>query len=418
MRMTICFFAFCCLFIVQGLATAQEDFREWTSAGGKHSFEAQLLSFEDGKVELKGRDGKVKKLDLKQLSSADQEHLAEVGAAEKPSEAGEVTAAQKEKLKELGLKLSRDELSFLDERDLKTALSGSLKTKKNLLGFEVKLQKLRLAELQIQNQIVMLKQKDVQLNAGLAGATGARENNKFIAMLNANNSQIQLLAKDLKDLGAKVREGQSFVNKARDEFVKQVLEVRKLSDSFDAKAEKLAKDEKLLALVGEIEESLGQEIKPLAESRSLARSRSNLAKLESIVLTDTIQLTDDGSGTFEATVSINGYKAIELVVDSGASLVCMPAKMAEEIGVEVGPEARTIQMTIADGSVISGKLIILESVRMGKFKAENVECAILGPEAVNAPGLLGMSFLGNFKFELDASKGELKMMTIESEGKK
>ena len=96
----------------------------------------------------------------------------------------------------------------------------------------------------------------------------------------------------------------------------------------------------------------------------------------------------------------------------------MPSKMAEEIGVEVGPEARTIQMTIADGSVISGKLIILESVRMGKFKAENVECAILGPEAVNAPGLLGMSFLGNFKFELDASKGELKMMTIESEGKK
>jgi hypothetical protein len=40
------------------------------------------------------------------------------------------------------------------------------------------------------------------------------------------------------------------------------------------------------------------------------------------------------------------------------------------------------------------------------------------PRAVNAPALLGMSFLDQFKFEIDSEKMELKMLKVDSGEKK
>ena len=56
----------------------------------------------------------------------------------------------------------------------------------------------------------------------------------------------------------------------------------------------------------------------------------------------------------------------------------------------------------------------IPSVRVGKFTAENVECAVLGADAISAELLLGMSFLGNFKFEINAQKGTLTMVKVET----
>ena len=75
-------------------------------------------------------------------------------------------------------------------------------------------------------------------------------------------------------------------------------------------------------------------------------------------------------------------------------------------------------MWLADGSRITGRLVTIGSVRVGKFTAENVQCAVLGAEAANAPSLLGMSFLENFKFQVDAAKGTLKMVQIRTEAKR
>ena len=45
---------------------------------------------------------------------------------------------------------------------------------------------------------------------------------------------------------------------------------------------------------------------------------------------------------------------------------------------------------------------------------DNVECAVLGPEASMAEPLLGMSFLENFKFEIDAAAKKLNMVKVAS----
>lgn len=73
--------------------------------------------------------------------------------------------------------------------------------------------------------------------------------------------------------------------------------------------------------------------------------------------------------------------------------------------------------TAADGSEVPGYLKKIDSVRVGKFTVENVECVVLHALAVWAPALLGMSFLGHFKFELDSSRSELKMVKVDIDTK-
>ena len=407
-RVVLAFVVSVVLLVTTGSA---QEYRTWTSSNGKHTFDAELISYKDGELTLKGKDGKVKSLDPSQLSDGDRKFLESV----KEVAGAKLTKDQKERLKKLGLKLSRDEFSLLDERKLKMEISKSLKQKKELIGMSVSLGQLRIAQLNAESRIVALKQEDVQLNAKMANTTAPRESNRLIGLINANRSAMQLLQKDINSLDKKISERQSFMNKASEEFVQYVLDIREFSDSLDEKGKQLNGADEFVDLLAEIESTLGRSMKPIGESRTLARMRANLSKLESVVMTDTIPLQNNGSGTFKAAVSLNGQEAIELVVDSGASLVTVPARLAAQLKIDVGPNARPIRMTIADGSTISGKLVILDSVRMGKFVATNVECAVLGPEAVNAPNLLGMSFLGNFKFELDAAKSELKMMTVETE---
>ena len=407
------------LFFSAPICLSAQEYRTWTSANGKFSFEATLVSFSDGKAVIKGADGKEKTLEVKQLSKADQKYLESWASSSAEGVEAKVSKAQKKILEDLGLRVSRDEFSFVSERDLKKEISKSLKTKKNLIAMELKLQQLRLGSLNAQNQLVMLRQKDVQLNNMLATpGLSVAENNQLVGQTNANRSQMDLLQGDIDSLKDQIKEGQSFVNKAREEFVEQLLAVRKFSDSFDEKAAAMKDNDDFKAVLGSIEETLGRKMSTLGESKSLARMRKNLGKLEEIILTDTIKLNDDGSGTFAATVSLNGKEPIELIVDSGASMVTIPARLAAELDIKIGPNARSLIMEIADGSKIPAKLVMLDSVRLGKFTATNVECAVLGREAVNAPNLLGMSYLGNFKFELDASKGELKMIAIETDGKK
>lgn len=103
-----------------------------------------------------------------------------------------------------------------------------------------------------------------------------------------------------------------------------------------------------------------------------------------------------------------------MVVDSGASAISVPSALARKLGVEPASSDPDIMVGMADGRRIPAKLVRLDSVRVGRFTAEDVECIVLGPEATDAPPLLGMSFLGQYKFELDAGAAPLKMVKVDS----
>ncbi len=149
-------------------------------------------------------------------------------------------------------------------------------------------------------------------------------------------------------------------------------------------------------------------IKP---SSYFLNSVKKLEQLEKTVVSEKIPLRREGN-SYYATAVING-KAQEMIVDTGASSVVLPYKVAVECGWK--PEDSTIPIiaTVADGSKVKSKLAVLDSVRVGKFKAEHVECCVLPEDAKNAPLLLGMTFLSKFNFSINGN--ELVLSKIDSE---
>ena len=86
--------------------------------------------------------------------------------------------------------------------------------------------------------------------------------------------------------------------------------------------------------------------------------------------------------------------------------------MAAKFGLRPGEKDPKIVLQLADGREIDGRLMKLASVRIGKFAVDNVECAVLGEDAIAAEPLLGMSFLEHFKFEIDAAAKKLTMVKV------
>lgn len=105
-----------------------------------------------------------------------------------------------------------------------------------------------------------------------------------------------------------------------------------------------------------------------------------------------IVLTAGSGGHFIASGQINGQTA-RLMVDTGASLVVISAREAEQIGIPYknGQQAR---MSTANG-VVTGWLLKLDSVRVGDVTVFGVD-AVVSPEPMPFV-LLGNSFLGRFQ---------------------
>ena len=66
-------------------------------------------------------------------------------------------------------------------------------------------------------------------------------------------------------------------------------------------------------------------------------------------------------------------------------------------------------MSLADGREVPAKLFKLDSISIGEIKAPDVETAVIYQDNAfkGFDGLLGMSFLKLFKFEINADKGRL-----------
>ncbi len=64
-----------------------------------------------------------------------------------------------------------------------------------------------------------------------------------------------------------------------------------------------------------------------------------------------------------------------------------------------------VRCTLADGSVKYAKVVELKEVRVGGARVKKVKALVLEHDAVeDSDGLLGMSFLNNFHFELDTDR--------------
>lgn len=104
-------------------------------------------------------------------------------------------------------------------------------------------------------------------------------------------------------------------------------------------------------------------------------------------------------GHFLAQGSING-KAVQFMVDTGATTVAMGAAEAKRLGIDY-TSGRPVRMNTANGQAL-GYLLTLNSVRINDVEVSNVD-AIVSPQSMPFV-LLGNSFLTRFSMRRDSDQ--------------
>nr|WP_299243442.1 TIGR02281 family clan AA aspartic protease [uncultured Halomonas sp.] len=115
-----------------------------------------------------------------------------------------------------------------------------------------------------------------------------------------------------------------------------------------------------------------------------------------------VTLERNASGHFVATGYIDG-EPVEFLLDTGASLVSIPAPLADRLGLQRGA---TADFNTANGRV-RGYLTTIDEIELGGLKAKDVRGSI-NPGLGGSTALLGMSFLRRFDIEIRGAKMVLR----------
>ena len=98
-----------------------------------------------------------------------------------------------------------------------------------------------------------------------------------------------------------------------------------------------------------------------------------------------------------------------LLLDTGATVTVISSNLADRLGIRKGStESRLSQL--ADGRVVETSRAHIDSLAVGPKLKYNAEVAIIssnGP-AMGFDGLLGMNFLGEFRYHLDVNNHSIE----------
>lgn len=111
---------------------------------------------------------------------------------------------------------------------------------------------------------------------------------------------------------------------------------------------------------------------------------------------------------------LNGKVNAKLLIDTGASFVLLSTGIAKGLNISIEGANPDVKMTLADASEVSGKLLNLDTISIGEVKANDVEAVVIYQENTfgGFDGLLGMSFLKLFKFEINLEKSKLVLQKL------
>jgi aspartyl protease family protein len=98
----------------------------------------------------------------------------------------------------------------------------------------------------------------------------------------------------------------------------------------------------------------------------------------------------DRGGQYRTTALVEGQD-VDVMVDTGATVVALTAETASRLGVTIDPSRPRWKMTTANG-VAYASPVTLKSVSLGAIYMDDVQAVVMPPGA-SAMNLLGASFL-------------------------
>ena len=313
----------------------------------------------------------------------------------------------------LGIRASSTGVILVKETELTKELGKAAGLKRNVLQAD---KELKSAELQVETMergLLQLRQQHVQLAAQLANINrnDITLNNKLVGAIKVLEGQFELAQDRKRTLEAELKNSRAKATEAREAYIELALSSRRLADEIERDYSAKVASSDVKSAVDQFNKVAGKQFSLVASGTFQANVR-RLKQLEETVLSESVELRDDGGKTMYVSVVVNGRYQQEMVLDSGASLISLPPSVAAKFGLKPSDKDPKINLQLADGREIEGRMMKLPSVRVGKFQVENVLCAVLGEEATAAEPLLGMSFLEHFKFEIDAAARKLTMVKV------
>ena len=324
----------------------------------------------------------------------------------------QVVAKAEKILEDIGLKRSGKTITSKNTVDVSRALTSLTRERRKLKLVYQEWKKASDVAAKIRNTIKQLTVQDAELNVQLARVSpgDVTSNNRIVALINAARAQSKLLGEQEGKAKEAVAQRRQELSEAESKYAETIIAIRKdFNAARDAITESLTgKDAKIALKVMHANFETPADVTAAVILKSL---EVRLERVEQEVFSEAIKLDVQPNGSMYVDVVV-GTSTTRMVVDSGASLISIPMKTAVALGIKVPLDARELRLVMADGRSIGAKAITLPRVRVGEFEAENVAAAVLDETAIGAEPLLGMSYLGNFKFEIDSNEKTLKMLRV------
>ena len=123
-----------------------------------------------------------------------------------------------------------------------------------------------------------------------------------------------------------------------------------------------------------------------------------------------------GEGHFIVEALINGNIKANLMVDTGASMVILSDRLGERLEIN-NKDFPSMSFSTAGGRVET-PLFVLQSLKIGDAEVFGLEASTNPNFKGRVDGLLGMSFLGEFKLEMDQENLKMLLKPTAEHGEK
>ena len=243
------------------------------------------------------------------------------------------------------------------------------------------------------------------LNDQLTRTNAPRAHNQLVAQINA--------------LAAKVKEAERYkaqrerelanIPAPREDYGAQIAELAEKLESADKRYAELAKSPEVTAALAKLSEK-GPKFR-LGPSPGFTQTLKDTRRVRDRTNSSVIRLSMD-KGVPHVDVTLNGSVTRSMVVDSGAGLVSLTHEVANRLGLQPGPDDPVVKLVTADGKTTEGRLMTLDTVKVGQFVVEDVQCAILPADVPADVCLLGGTFLQNFIYRMDLASGQLHLTQV------
>ncbi|MGB1814195.1 MAG: retropepsin-like aspartic protease family protein [Rubripirellula sp.] len=265
----------------------------------------------------------------------------------------------------------------------------------------------------LRQQLQQLKQQRAELSLQLARVAGdTTANNRIVGLLNVNNNQMEQVVAEREKTKEQMTAKRAVLSEAESKYAEKILAIRKQFTLLESAVQEALVDDQV-AIALRVMHANFETPATLTADQILAALDKRVERVEQEVFSENIPLQVENRSMYVNVVV--GNKTTRMVVDSGASLICLPARIATELGIAIPANAPKMELVVANGDRIGARGVILPRVRIGEFEVENVDAAVLDVAADAAEPLLGMSFLDHFKFEINAADRTLKMLRVKTE---